>query len=129
MYTCVYFDSVLLVVFFFVLSRCCVCIARAGVHRLTGTRGVDPFVVVFGVHRFRQSLVFFESSLILLFTSLHTVPVSFIPWLTMAPTRCSACIKFVEKDDSVAYTEGYGAVYHTACATERLGYVPSDSRD
>ena len=33
------------------------------------------------------------------------------------------------KDDSVACTEGCCAVYHTACATERLGYVPSDSPD
>ena len=47
----------------------------------------------------------------------------------MAPTRCSACRRFVGKDDSVACTEGCGAVYHTACATERLGYVPSDSPD
>ena len=27
----------------------------------------------------------------------------------------------------MACTEGCGAVYHTACATERLGYVPSES--
>ena len=29
----------------------------------------------------------------------------------------------------MACTEGCGAAYHTACATERLGYVPSDSHD
>ena len=36
----------------------------------------------------------------------------------MAPTCCRASSKFVGKDDSVACTEGCGAVYHTACATE-----------
>ena len=129
MYTRVYFEGVLLIVFFSVLSRRCVCVARAGVHRLTRIRGVDPFNVVFGVHRVQQSLVCFASSLISLLTSLHTAPASNFPWLTMAPTSCSAYRRFVGKDDSVACTEGCGAVYHTACATERLGYVPSDSPD
>ena len=45
----------------------------------------------------------------------------------MAPTRCSACRKFVRKDDSVVCTEDCGAAYHTACATERLGYDPTGS--
>ena len=105
------------------------CVARAGVHRLTRIRGVDPFVVVFRVHRVRQSLVCFASSFILLLTSSHTAPALYFPWLTMAPTRCSACRRFVRKDDSVVCTEGCGAVYHTACATEGLGYVPSDTPD
>ena len=74
MYPCVYIDGVLLVVFFSVLSRRCVCIARAVVHRRKRIPGVHPFVVVFGVHRIRQSLVSFGSSLILLLTSLHTAP-------------------------------------------------------
>ena len=47
----------------------------------------------------------------------------------MAPTRCSACRKFVGRDDSVACTEGCGAAYHTAYATERLVYDPSDWHD
>ena len=98
MYTCVYFEGVLLIVFFSVLSRRYVRVARAGVHRLTRIRGVDPFVVVFGVHRVRQSLVCFASSLISLLTSLHTAPASYFPWLMMALTRCSACRRFVGRD-------------------------------
>ena len=68
-YTCVYCEGILLIVFFSISSRHCVSIARAGVYRLTRIRGVDRFVVIFGIHRVRKSLVCIASSLISLFTS------------------------------------------------------------
>ena len=57
---------------------------------------------------------------------MRTTPASYTHKLGMALLRCSACNRFGGTDDSVACTEGCGAVYHVACATERLGYDPSD---